>query len=236
MPIDLPGRELSDRLQALYSEVRAMPPGGEVSVRFGTDEELAGTAGGCHQWETRGGPSWVVIAPNASDEVLAHELLHVAFLRRGYPTTRVKHPVAGAEELAKLIGDAVVHPILWRELRDRGFDDSTHWAEQATQMESAEGEEMPLSQGTQVLANAIVFADALASGGIDARTAVAAAEPHSPETTRLAKRFARILDLDEGVGPSDRSEVVRRLFVAIDEELVAAKFPRFKISSVLAIE
>ena len=148
MPIDLPGRELSDVLLALYEEVSGMPPRAPVSVEFGT-------GGARQERETRTSPSWIKIPPHADDSVLAHELLHVAFMRRGYPSAAVTlNPATWTIEIANLIDDAVVHPLLWRELRARGFDDAPYWQTQMAGLDCATTPEVPLTEHTGMLADA----------------------------------------------------------------------------------
>lgn len=225
MPVHLPGRQLSDKLTALYVEASAMPPGADVTIEFGTLADLEGTAGGRHEWDTRAGPSWIKIAPEAGDYVLAHELLHVVFLRRGHPAVVPRRSAPEeVSELANLISDAVVHPMLWHELRGRGFDDSSHWESQLAGLECSDAETL-LSEHTGTLADALALTDLLTGGGVDASAVAAMTRTHSPETTRLAERFAAIVGIQRGSTQSDREMVMKELIEAIDSELGAAGAP-----------
>ena len=81
------------------------------------------------------GGSTVLVRDGCSEWVLAHELLHVAYHRRGWPRA-----MGGADPnpvwdlMVTMPQDVIVHPLMMPELVDRGFDDQPEWAAAAARI------------------------------------------------------------------------------------------------------
>ncbi|MBK9610661.1 hypothetical protein [Candidatus Amarobacter glycogenicus] len=168
---------------------------------------------------------------------MAHELLHVLFMRQGYPGIefREKSVPIGIPELANLIDDAVIHPVLWRDLRRRGFDDSAYWNTELLKLNTAGGAELPLAAHTGTLCDAIAFADIVASSGLAPDPLFTSAEPHSPVTVSLAKQFCSIITHDNGTTPESRAAGMESLITKVDDVLIAAGFQYFRLRTWVSV-
>ena len=173
-----------------------MRPDAALEIFEGTSLEVSATTGGSHSYASAEGGSEIRLLPTAGEAEIAHELLHAAFLRRGY-SVAVIEPKA-PEEIRTLRAaweDAAIHAALYHELRARGFDDSEYWGQQMIARISVwAGAELTPDGGPNLFVNAMKLAETIACSAQDTKEMTKHCRENYPATLAIAERCLPLMD------------------------------------------
>lgn len=208
---ELLGRPASEKLVNLYVEVLELRPDSYVAFQINKDI-TSGTAE--HEYTDPRGRSTIRLPANPDELLVAHGLLHSAYLRRGNPIVLRKPGAAGDwPVLQTYLEDALRHPRLWQELRARGFDDSAYWASFASGVQAWNGGLSSLAENAQPIVLAFKLAELLTCTEQRLTAAVSHVEVKYPAVFNLAEQLAKYMTatLHDGRNQAVRLAGVRML-------------------------
>lgn len=188
-------RTPSASLQKLYDDVAALRPAAALDIVVGSPADFAYTGGGQHAYDDPAGGSEIRVAPHADELTVAHELLHAALLRRGYPVVLgFANLSSDLQRVRNAVDDAVSHPTLWPELRTRGFDDHDYWQRLTNAVSRWSVAEPAMTDGPPLFVNAAKISELGLASSVDSSPALTHCRQKYPRTWELSQEIVHIVE------------------------------------------
>ncbi len=223
--MDVLGKPVSDEIEALFEEIKALRPGARLEFRSAGGEEVDEDAGHGGYRSGRGdGAGEIYLRDDFDEPTLAHELLHAYMDRNGFPHVRVVTGLGSSYFAAgSLIQNCATHAVLYAAAKKRDLP-VERWPRQIEKIISWEGDEPPTTSDAG-MANVRALAEVIAFCPIDASEALEQVSSRYPATFAMGEAVATIISGFDTVSPI----ACRQAMVAILEVLnkaILADFPK----------